>query len=687
MMLENSISLIGFIEGILMKNPDISNFSELQNALIDRDHSHLIKESIILNNSDVKNIVLKDIFSFYFSSKEIFKKKVERYRLFYALFNSCHNLRLFDLNSIEKILKNKDVVNTVYKKKEAKLRNSYEKNRQYKITSQKIDDILEKFLAHKPSIITPNLINTLIRRRSYNFLYLILIDCPKTRKKFNYIKKFFQGFYILYVSDMITNKSLIFVDIRISFLSNKEKQQLYSIIYNNFKENIIYGKSFIWSGFNVAFSLKNYYDFNSKQFFYTKDLFKQYLLFIQNLLEGPLPFIQDKRTSFAKFWSKEKDLSDFVKKTNERVLFEPVDLNITQLKRLVDFHFNLSQDLCDIGRFKEIRQEPFFKKYVKSIKFIPAFQKFGLDQYYLYLHPTDMDAINFKELLNIKFQTIKYPLCCDDSNSLLINYIIPNDSSNIVKTYFNQLIETRQVIREYCLFAIKRVYSLFQFSSNLNAEGWNYNKDEFKKYLQNILFDSSYTIPLPKLKEFNIKKDSDLIFTSGDHEYKSLTQIYNWRSIDIKSYLCTRNFTVINAFTSLLRKNLIFPYLSLKSLELHKKIVIILPNIKREHNEKLINIFRFFNYGFIYEIEGEYLIHGFPKDVKFRNGLMIKLYLPKSELHEFERLFDLIFEYLEIKDYLILNDLINGKALIKSIFGNLNFLKEHNPLKKGPLSL
>ena len=45
------------------------------------------------------------------------------------------------------------------------------------------------------------------------------------------------------------------------------------------------------------------------------------------------------------------------------------------------------------------------------------------------------------------------------------------------------------------------------------------------------------------------------------------------------------------------------------------------------------------------------------------------------------KLFELLFEYLEIKYYLLLNDLVDGKNLIKSVFGNLRFLKTYNPLK------
>ncbi len=679
MMLEDCITLIGFIEGIIMKNPEITSFSQIQNALINQQHSHLIEENIILNNNYAKNIILKEVFSFYFSSKEILKKNIEKYKQFYALFNSCHNLRLFDLNAIKKILLDKDLVNTIYQKKDDKLRNSYEKYRLYKITSQKIDDILEKFLAHKPPIIKPNLINTVIFIQSYNFLHLILIDSSETRKKLNLIKVVFQKFFIFNVTDIITNKNLLYVELRTSFLSNKEKEQLYSIIYNYFKENIVYGKSYLWSGFTTAFSLKNYYDFHSKQFFYTKDLFEQYFLSIQKLLGESLKIPQDKPTSPEKFWSRERNISNLIKTVNERVSREHIDFNISHLNKLLDLHLNLEENLLDIEKFKEIKLQYFFKNYIKSIKFIPAFQHFGFSQSYLYLYPTDLNKIDLKLLLMNTFQNVKYPACLDDSNSFLIKYIMPYNIPNV--KYLNCLTKTKQVIREYCLFSIKKIIPILRFDYNLGVDGWTYKKDEFKKYLQNILFNPNYNISVPKLKEFEIANNSDTPFTPESLEYDSLTQIYDYYSIDIKSYLGTRNYKTIKHIIDLLKKNLIFPYLSLKNLNLHEKISIIIPNLKPELNETLIKIFNFFNYGFIYEIKGEYFIYGFPQEVQFQNGLMIKLYLPKCELHEFVRLFDLLFEYLEIKDYLILNDLIDGKQLIKSIFGKLDFLKKYNPLK------
>ncbi len=57
---------------------------------------------------------------------------------------------------------------------------------------------------------------------------------------------------------------------------------------------------------------------------------------------------------------------------------------------------------------------------------------------------------------------------------------------------------------------------------------------------------------------------------------------------------------------------------------------------------------------------------------------MVKLYLPSNQN---KQLFDSLFENFEIKDYLILNNSSDGKQLMKSIFGTLDFLKKYNPLK------
>ena len=119
----------------------------------------------------------------------------------------------------------------------------------------------------------------------------------------------------------------------------------------------------------------------------------------------------------------------------------------------------------------------------------------------------------------------------------------------------------------------------------------------------------------------------------------------------------------------------------MKNLGLYEKIYIIIPNTNKENIDKLVKIFNFFNFGFIYEIEGSYFIKGMEEEIGFNNGLFIKLYFPDIDLSSFFRLFDLLFQFLKIKKYLILNDMSDGKSLLNHIYGNLDFLKNYNPLK------
>jgi hypothetical protein len=677
--LEQYLNLIDYVNKILDNNQEIKNFFQLKKILTNQRYSHSIETNILLINKYAMNIILKEIFSFLFLSRENCKKNIEKYKQFYALFNSCYNLRIFNLKSMEKILLDKDLLNSLYNIKEEKLRESFEKYKPYKITFQEIDKVLHKFLLHDPPIIHPSLLSSLLYRHACSNPYLILVNSPEVQKKLKQIEHIFILSIIYKSSNLITNEEFLCIEFRIPFLNYKERGQLFFILYNFFKEDIKQAKFYLGGGIYPAFSLKNFYDLRSKHFFYTKDLFEQFFIYAQKLLGGPLDPIKEKKHKQFNLWSKEKNLSNFIQKVNDHAMKAHSDLNISHLNTLLDFHLNIEKNLLDVGKFKETRQQFFFKNYIKSIKFIPAFQHFGFSQYYLYMYPIDIEEVDFKHLLHNSFQKVKFPLNIDNSNSFLSNFIWPYQNPNTAR--LNWLTKSKGVIREYCLFFVKNVIPILHFDYNLSAKGWMYNVDKFKIYFQNILFNKNYKSLPRKLKEFDLVSISSSKITPESSEYAALTKIYNWKSIDIKSYLGTRNYKMVNNIIKLLKKNLIFPYLSLKNLEILYVIYLIIPNLKSELNEIIIRIFSYFNYGFIYKIEGEYYIHGFSKEVKFQDGLMIKLYLPKCKLHEFEQSFDLIFEYLEIKDYLILNDLVNGKTLLKSIFGNLNFLNKYNPLK------
>jgi len=196
--------------------------------------------------------------------------------------------------------------------------------------------------------------------------------------------------------------------------------------------------------------------------------------------------------------------------------------------------------------------------------------------------------------------------------------------------------------------------------------------------MQDVLFKRNYEPELLSIREFDLSELSEENFYGPDTvEFKDLTQLYNF---DIKSYLGTNKYSIIDKITDLLKKKLIFPYVSLKNLDLQEKISIILPDIKEGLNEKLLKIFSFFNVSRIYEIEGDFYIYGFEKERSFENGLLAELWFPKCEIDEFFNVFDLLFQYLGIKHYLILTDLVKGETLLKSVYGSLDLLKNYNPL-------
>ena len=542
-----------------------------------------------------------------------------------------------------------------------------------------IDEKFKNYLDNNPPLIKPFLLNTLSIPKLKMFITSILKDTLYYRDTIDNIKWFFPQVLVTKLSDYKTNEKYIHVQLQSPYLNSKETQILISIIHKAFTNKIIFLKIYYSSFFNPTFSLKDFYDLEQEEFFYTKDLFEQFYLYIKKTFDVECKPIKKFPSNTKQHYWEKLNISHLISHIENRISKEHIDFNLKNMNQLFIFHNNLKASIKNVDSFKGVKKEYFYHNYIDAIKFYPVFQSFGFGQYFIYFYPINLDEIDFKHFLHSSFQKIKYPAILEDSFPFLINFIWPYRNPN--DKLLNWLTKSKKVIREYCVFFIKKVYQLFHFEHNLSMFGWDLDFNRFRVYLQKVLFDPSYHIPAPKLKEFNV---GDLIvsdyFTPDSTEYKALIKLYSWKSSDIKSYLATR-YNIVHDILELLEKNLIFPYISPKNLDLIKKIYIILPDVKREQNNKLLNIFSFFNIGFIYEIEGEYYIHGFNEEIKFENGLMIKLYLPDCQLDEFEKLFDLIFEYLGFKHYVILNDLVDGKNLLKSIYGGLDFLKSYNPLK------
>ncbi|MFX1344156.1 MAG: hypothetical protein ACFFBC_00065 [Promethearchaeota archaeon] len=681
--LEDVLLVVKKIEKVKTQHHTIKNIDQLRNFIETYSISPLIEVNTQLKNTELKKIVYGHLLPLLFQSRQNYDEMIERYTLFYDLFNSCYNLKLFNVQQLLEILEEEPLIEQIFQEKDKKFKEIYMNYKPYKITSKEVDGIIHGFLYTIPPIIQPKFIGTLPTTvHTEDFLELLLVDSPESKNVITTLKQYFPNLSILHSESYISNTNYIYLEIYVPYLTVREKALLLSILYNSFKENIIYGKPYFWSGKFEALTSRNFYDFDTRQFFYTEDLFEQLFRFTRTNFGGKLKYVEEEsHKSKAILWSKEKNMANFVSTVNARVFQENTDFSITHLTKLLNFHLNLNTILQDTDKFKKYKQEYFFTNFIKSIKLIPTFQDFGFSQYFLYVHPTDISEVDFKVLLHNTFLKVKHPVCIEDSISMFIQYIIPYRVPNTIR-YLHWLAKSKKIIREYCGFFVKKVYQILHFDYNLSPEGWRYDKDRFKIYVQNILFNPDYDVQIPKLRELGLTNvSSSSVYGPDSQEYKALTSIYNWNSLDVKSYLGTRQYSIINSIISLLKKNLIFPYLSLKNLDLHHKIYILLPNVDPKNNKTIIKIVSWFNYGYIYVIEGEYFIHGFSEEKLFENGLMIKLYLPRCDIHELIKIFKLLFEYLEIKDYCILNDLIDGSQLIESIYGGLDFLKEYNPLK------
>ncbi|NHJ19927.1 MAG: hypothetical protein EAX91_03200 [Candidatus Lokiarchaeota archaeon] len=671
--LSKYIIIFNLIKEILSNNSSIHNVQEFFEHIKKHGVSYSIENNLSFNDKLIKKTILTHFLPLYFKSKEEFDKEIKKFGYFLKIINSFYDLKIFNLQSIRMIVQNESLINTIFKSKEKKLNKSYESYELSDITYQLVEEKLDNFLKDVPPVIKPDLTITIPSIMTPFFVILL-------RNNVDTVEKLKKVSYIAQRMEIISNDQL-YVGLLIPHINSEEKHTLISILSNLFENNLLNVKRYIWSGHQRAFSRKDFYDLEQKEFFYTHDLFRQYFLNVKALLgEVQKPISEAKSIHHNIFWSNRNDLNYLIKLIDNRIRIENIDFRSTELRFLLDFHNNLDKILQNLDEYKIAQQQYFFKNYINSIDFVPSFQHFGISQYFLYFYPTHINQVDFKLLLNNSFQLISYPAQIDNSNSFLCQYLFPYRNPG-VSSYLNWLTKSKKIIREYCLFFIKKIFQILHFNYNLNPDGWDLDPNRFKMYFQNILFNPEYNVQIPYLKEFNIGDlNSSKYLGPNSPEFKALSQIYNWKPIDIKSYITRRYFKIISSFASLLKKGLISPYISLKNLDIVDEITIILPAVKKELNEIIQNIFSFFNIGFVYEMEGEYYIHGFEDVIKFENGIMIKLFFPDCQIDEFEKLFDLLFEYMEIDYYLILHDLVEGKALLKNTFQSLKFLDTYNPL-------
>jgi len=672
--LKNFIS--NFVDVISILSELQGNISQIQKLVLERNISYQLEENLLLNDEKLLDTILKHIVPLLYDAR--YTEVMEEYRKVKALFDCCSNLKLFDLTSIKKLIEDESNLTFLFSKKDKKLEKVETEYREYKLTNQLLDEKIEVFLNNDPPIIIPSLIGTIGAEKDFTQQYyrfdFIFEHSKKNLEALKPLVNVHEMSDVL--SSLIEEKQITEFKCFTSFISKLQKGLLFSLM--NSQLNIILGKGYIGQGHAYGTTLRNLFDSEKRQFFYTKDLLEHQFRYVKAIFGDISTRIRPPSPPHhLNLFPLNLSPIGYIKKVNN--LREKPDYTIAHLTKLLHFHLQLKNTLFHNEQYQQVKDEYFFKKYIKAIKFKPSFGSFGFSQFYLFVDFYNLNDIDFKILFLNNFQGLKFPMCIENSIPLFLKYIYPSHLPN--DKYLNWQTHKKKNVRSYCFYSVEKEYRIFQLDRSLTSEGWVYDKDKFKIYAERLLFRKDYNPQLPKIIELNFQKLlTDTVLGFDSHEFQDLVKIYSKKSIDIKSFLGTKKRMTIDALRNLMEKNLIYPYLSLKNVGICETIRLILPETSPQIQKKLLQIFSFFNFCTVSEIKGKYFVHGFQKEKAFENGTVLKISFPETSIGLFINIFINIFEYLKIEHYIILHDLMDGDHIIKSIFRDDSSLDSYNPL-------
>ena len=688
-------SNIARIIDILNKNKGIKSINDLSLYIKGHGISNSISDNNMFHASKASETLFRKIVPRFFMNDVKASEMAKMYKYFNDFISGCFTLGIFKLDDVVKILSDKAVKETIIRKKRQAFKSSYRIPGERELNIDYIDETIKDFAKSDPPLLIPMMLTTINTTAfsKYHIIIKIRISA-KNYKKAELLIKFFPRCN-LYLSD-----SLIIIEIYMPNIKDNEKGILVSIFCKMFGEDLLYFKRFYYKGIHPAFKLKDYYDYSNSDFFYTQDLFREFSKYVYSLVGRK--FRHQKKMildNVEKFWNLSADsgLDKLVKIIRIRTAKENIDYDIKKLRDILELKNDICSFILDNEKFKTLKNQYFYNNYVHSIKLIPIFPLFGLSQYFLYFKPSVQlteNQIDMKSILNNSFQKIWYPASIGSDQFFLIRYIFPFRSPN--KKYIDWLLGSKRAFSEYCFFLIKKIYSLFHFEKNLFPEGWELSYKLYETFLQDLLFDKRYrdSISLPKGFAVGTQRPTDF-FGQNTEEFQDLISLYGQMSKDIKNILSSSRVRDKEKISRLIKKGLVIPHIRVKGIGLIDKLYILIPNVKKERMETLIKAFTFFNFGQLYEIEGEFQISGRvvneefglsetakfePNNlIKFENGLFIKLYLPNMDISEFNPIFSKLFTYLDIPRFAIFNDMVRGDTFLKHLFDNYDSTR-YNPV-------
>ena len=679
-LIENLNNALKISYSFLQENPLIKNEKQFFEFVKKYGISNSLEENILFKNNLVKIFIYKKAIPLYFDSNKEFIRMMKKYEMFNELLKISLVLKIFDLKIIRQIIENPQVINSLYKIKQQKIKSLYNQLSKREIIYEDINQNINDFLKRDPPLIKPLFINTIFNLTAYkNYIILLLEGNLEVMQKIKEIKSFFPCIFFYETKEVFLGKTIIYLEIFFTNLIKQDKEKLVSMIYSTFRKYILHGDRFIYPGYIPYFSLKEFYDLVQQRFYYSPKLFEEYYIFVKETLKSKFARINDKFShQQERYWR----FRNSFKSLNPRSFRLPQKLHynfsLSEIEEIRNLSENVEHYLNNVNQLFQLGKEDFFKKYILSIKFKPNFPAFGFDQYYMFIRLNNLDEINMKILLTNKFQQLKLTPSIGRGQFFHIKYIFPRDNPN--KSYVNWLLKTKK-ISEFFLFKIKKLFFTIQLDKNLYYQGFKVNITDFEDHVQKVLFSNKYDYVLKGLRTFDFSDAPKENCLGPDSKFfKILAKYYNRTSINIKELLNLRMTNILKDISDLLKENMIFPYITLKNTNLRENITIILPDLNEHKIRKLIKIFNFFNVIKIYEIEGEYFKFQFEKKRYFVRGLMIKIFLPNMELNSLFQVFYQIFNFLEIEWFQIITDLFDGNFILKKEFGGSFSFKKYNPL-------
>ncbi len=663
---------------IIEKKSNLFNIIQFKEFVEKENVLQLIDTNGVFSDINTDSYDFKKLFLDYLNANEKYHKEVERLQFFHKFLNGCSNLKIFSISTIKQLIAKPEALEKIISVKKERIRELQTRTNLHEISYKTINLLFEEFIKKEPQILKPYLINTVIPWMAHYFPDIILKSNLEVKETILKLKSYFPEIYYYETVDLSTDEEYISLSLYIPNMISDEKVIFLSALNSMFKENIISFKRYPWTGFLETFTRKDFYDFTKKEFFYTSDLFSEYYTFIQKVLGELTTTFTEISVNGIKLWPRNKGMKTLIETVLTRLRSEDISFEMEDLRLLLQFNHHLEEYFSDMEEYKIAQRERFFHHYIDSIRLLPLFHKFGLSQYFLYITPFNFAEIDLKLLLTNTFQKIHYNVSINSSSSLLINYLFPYNDPNT--SYLNWL-RGQNKLREYCLFKIESFSQIVQFNTNLGSDGWYFDSKTFRMYVQNMLFNPRYSFQNSELKRLALNKANGLEYAGPDtRAFKLLTEVYNGESVDVKKKLTFNSQSIFEKIKFLIKNKFVWPYITFKNLAFKEAIHFFLFNIKSEALPILKNIFQYFNLVHLYDIKGEYYIHGFDEKKTIVKGLMVKLYLPECELAEFLQVFEYVFQYLKVEKYLILTDLVDGDFFLKSIIGNNRILDNYNPL-------